>query len=102
MIVALQGDYGKPRPALVVQSDVAQHLPSIIVCPVTTDLRPDSAHVRLTVYPTPGNGLREISQVMIDKTSAIPRSRVGATIGTADENLIGTATRALAILLGIV
>lgn len=33
--VSLPRDYGKPRPALVVQSDLLQELDSVLVCPIT-------------------------------------------------------------------
>ena len=35
--VSLQGDYGKPRPALIVQSDLLTDLESVVLCPVTSD-----------------------------------------------------------------
>ncbi len=37
--VSLQGDYGKPRTALIVQSNLLTDLESIVLCPVTSDLR---------------------------------------------------------------
>ena len=38
--VALQGDLGKPRPALVIQSDLFEAHPSVTILPVTSDFRP--------------------------------------------------------------
>lgn len=52
--VSLQGDYGKPRPALIVQSDLLTDLESVVLCPVTSDLR--NAAFRVTVEPNPANG----------------------------------------------
>jgi mRNA interferase MazF len=37
--IALPGAYGKPRPALVVQSDLFSDHPSVTVLPVTRELR---------------------------------------------------------------
>lgn len=37
VVVALSGDYGKPRPALVVQSDDFQALPSVTVLRITSE-----------------------------------------------------------------
>ncbi|EKZ6383129.1 type II toxin-antitoxin system PemK/MazF family toxin [Klebsiella pneumoniae] len=73
MTVSLQGDYGKPRPALIVQSDLLTDLESVVLCPVTSDLR--NAAFRVTVEPNPANGLRALSQVMVDKLSTLPRTK---------------------------
>ena len=65
--VSLQGDYGKPRPALVIQSDLLTELDSVVLCPVTGE--PRTAAFRVTVEPTAHNGLRALSQVMVDRLS---------------------------------
>jgi mRNA interferase MazF len=57
VVVALAGDYGKPRPALVVQSDLFNEThASVTVVPVTSTLV-DAPIFRLTVEPSPANGL---------------------------------------------
>lgn len=66
VVVALQGDYGKPRPALVVQSDLFSALPSVTVLPITSDLR-DAPLYRIGIKAVPGAGLHRQSQVMLDK-----------------------------------
>ena len=54
--VAVQGDLGKPRPALVIQSDLFDAHPSVTILPVTSDLR-DTPLFRITVQPSPaGSG----------------------------------------------
>ncbi len=100
--VATSGDYGKPRPALVVQSDLFAQLPSVVVCPLTTTIRDDADQFRLEVRPSDANGLRGLSQITIDKISVIPVAKVGAVIGDADEALMLRVNRALALFLGIV
>jgi len=99
--VAVSGDYGKPRPALVVQSDLFAKLPSVVICPLTTTLRDDADLIRLGVEPTPANGLRQISQIAIDKITVVPASKIGETVGTADEELMLRVNRALALLMGL-
>jgi mRNA interferase MazF len=37
--VVLQGAYGQPRPALVIQSDLFAQHPSVTILPVTSELR---------------------------------------------------------------
>ncbi len=102
VVVATAGDYGKPRPALVVQSDLFVELPSVVVCPLTTTLRDDADLFRLDVHPSARNGLRELSQIAIDKLTVVPTAKIGAVIGEADDALLLRVSRALALLLGIV
>ena len=100
--VALTGDYGKPHPALIVQSDLFAALPSIVICPLTTHIRDDATLFRLDVAPSPSNGLREPSQITIDKITTLPVAKVGSVIGTADDALMLQVSRALALFLGVV
>jgi mRNA interferase MazF len=100
--VAAPGDYGKPRPALVVQSDLFDELPSVVICPLTTTLRDDADLFRLDVAPSPRNGLREPSQIAIDKITVVPSTKIGAAIGSADDALLLRVNRALAVFLSIV
>lgn len=99
--VALPGAYGKPRPALVTQSNLFAHLPSVIVCPLTTTLRADTDLFRVEVDPSSVNGLRQASQIAIDKLIALPVEKIGEVVGIADESTMLRVNRALAILLGI-
>ncbi len=100
--VAAPGDYGKPRPALVVQSDLFAELPSVVICPLTTTIRTDADLFRLDVEPSPHNGLRQASQIAIDKITVIPVDKIGPVIGQADDTLLLRVSRALAVFLGIV
>jgi mRNA interferase MazF len=102
VVVAVPGTYGKPRPALVIQSDLFSELPSAVVCPLTTMIRDDADQFRLTVRPSSINGLREISQLAIDKMAVVPRDRIGGVIGEADDALLLQLNRTLALFLSIV
>lgn len=97
--VSLQGDYGKPRPAVVIQSDLFSEHNSVTVLPVTSDLR-DAPMLRLTIMPSPGNGLRKTSQVMVDKTMTVPREKAGAPFGRLTDVEMLAITRALAVFFG--
>lgn len=44
--VALQGDFGKPRPALIIQSDLFDAHPSLTILPVTSELRAAVSYFR--------------------------------------------------------
>jgi len=97
--LALPGAYGKPRPALVIQSDLFEAHPSVTVLPVTSDLR-DAPLIRIRVEPGQANGLRATSEIMVDKPHTVGREKVGPKIGRlADEQLIAV-NRALATFLG--
>lgn len=97
--VALQGDYGKPRPALIIQSDLFSEHPSVTLLPVTSELR-DTPLFRIPVAPTPQNGLKTPSQVMIDKAQSVPRDKVGAPFGRLEDETVLAVDRALAVFLG--
>jgi mRNA interferase MazF len=98
--IAIAGDYGKPRPALVVQSDAFEPIPSVTVLPLTGEIH-DAHLIRVTMLPTADNGLRATSQVMIDKAVTIPRGRVGAVIGQADPATMQVVNRSLGRFLGV-
>ena len=99
--IALQGDYGKPRPALVIQSDLFDQHPSVTVIPLTTDLR-RTPLFRLPVEPAPQSGLRQRSQLMIDKLQTVPRNKVGQVLGQVAPDELIAANRALLLFLGLV
>lgn len=98
--VAAPGDYGKPRPALVVQSDLFEELPSVTLCLVTSELR-DAPIFRITVDPSPESGLRRVSQIQVDKVMTVARERIGGTIGRLDDATMLKVNRSLAVFVGI-
>lgn len=100
VVIVTSGDYGKPRPALVVQADAYAAHPSLTVLPFSSEIH-DLPLLRVTVEPTKGNGLRLRSQVMVDKATTIPRGKVGSTIGHLDEATLEAASKALATFLGL-
>ena len=97
--IALPGSYRKPRPALIIQSDLFDEHPSMTILPVTSELR-DTPLFRITVELDDGNGLRKRSQVMVDKAQTVPRGKVGETFGRLDNATMLAVTRALAVFLG--
>lgn len=101
VVVDMPGDYGKPRPALVVQSDLFNDThASITVVPVTSTIV-DTPLFRVTVEPSRRNGLRLVSQIMVDKVTTVRRQRLGQTIGRLDEDIMLRVSRALALWFGI-
>lgn len=98
--IALQGDYGKPRPALVIQADYFDAHPSVTVLPVTSDLR-DAPLFRVTLAVGEDTGLRKPSQVMVDKAMTVASEKVGPAFGHLDPETMLTIERCLAVFLGI-
>jgi mRNA interferase MazF len=98
--VVLASEYGKPRPAVLIQSDFFQTKDSIVVAPMTSDLRPGSVLFRKRVRPSPNNGLLVESDIMIDKISAIPRAKVGKRIGHLEATEMIELTAAVTLFLG--
>src|SRR4051812_28320136 len=98
--IALPGDYGQPRPALVVQADAFQALASVTVLPLTSQLH-DWPLFRITIRPSRANGLWQASQVAVDKTATVPRAKIGQRIGRADPATMRAVDTAMAGFLGL-
>jgi mRNA interferase MazF len=97
--VVTPGSYGKPRPAVIIQSDLFNQHPSISVLPLSSELR-NAPLFRVRIEPTSMNGLDKLSEVMVDKIQTIPMERIGGEIGRASDEEMLTINRALAIFLG--
>src|ERR1700757_4111395 len=99
--VAGFNDYGKPRPAVIVQTDAlpAEHA-SVVVCQMTSD-GDDAPDFRVIVEPSARNGLRARSHIMADKPVTIRRARIGRRIGHLDDDDIARLNVALAFVMGL-
>jgi mRNA interferase MazF len=101
VVVAAAGDCGKPRPAVIVQTDAfPQSHASVVLCQLTSELV-DAPDFRVTVEPKPENGLRLKSQVMADKPVTVKRERVGQKIGRLGNQDMARLGIALAFVLGL-
>lgn len=98
--VALSGDDGKPRPAVVIQAAAYSDIPSVAILPLTSELRPVPV-VRVTVKPDRSNGLRVVSQVMVDKPHTIARDKAGTVFGTLSADDLMQVDQMLSSFLGL-
>ena len=98
--IAVQGDYGKPRPAVVVQSDSLPESESILIAPFTSSLR-DAPFYRLTVEPSEKNGLKVVSQIMVDKVTPCPRAKCGPVIGRLAGSEMLALNNLLSVMIGL-
>lgn len=101
VIVAAAGDYGKPRPAVIVQTDAFPEThASVVICQMTSEVS-DAPDFRVTIESSPDNGLRAPSQIMADKPVTVRRERLGQTIGRLGAGDIGRLNVALAFVMGL-
>jgi mRNA interferase MazF len=100
VIVSAAGDYGKPRPAIVIQSDWLKAPDSVLVALLTSVLV-DAPLYRLQIEPSDANGLKVPSQVMVDKIVAMPREKCGQVIGRINETTLIALNHMLSVVIGL-
>jgi mRNA interferase MazF len=98
--VSAPGAYGKPRPAVVIQSDRLKSTDSVLLS-LFTSMLVDAPLFRLSIEPSETNGLKLASQIMIGKIVAIPREKCGAVIGRLDEGALIALNHMLAVVIGL-
>ena len=96
--VALPGDYGKPRPALIIQAAGFTEHPTVTVLPITSH-RVEAPLLRIDIGPE--CGVERPSQIQIDKAQTPRRERIGAVIGRVDDATLRAVGRNLAVFLGL-
>jgi mRNA interferase MazF len=102
VIVVASGDMGKPRPAVIVQSDYLNATQeTVMVCLMTSDLQATPAF-RLTLEPHSSNGLKTRSQIMVDKVTALPRRKIKTRIGALSQSQCTEIDAALRLCLGLI
>lgn len=100
--IAIQGDFGKPRPALIIQADQFDEHATVTVLLVSGALVDDAPLLRITLQPSEANGLQKPSQVMVDKAMTVKRDKLGPAFGRIDAHAMLSIERCLALFLGIV
>ncbi|MFK4444503.1 mRNA interferase MazF [Caballeronia udeis] len=98
--VAIQGNVGKARPALIVQSDLFTEHPSVTLLLMSSEIV-DAPLIRINVNPSEQNGLRAPSQVAVDKTFIVRREKVGRIIGHLEDEIMVAVNRAMLVCLGL-
>jgi mRNA interferase MazF len=99
--VSAPGDYGKPRPAVVIQGDVLNRdARSTIVALLTSHIQ-DAPLLRLTVESTAENGLKVRSQVQVNRLLSLPSEKLGPVIGRLSDSEIIELNRLLAVVIGL-
>lgn len=100
IVVAAPGDYGKPRPALVIQADAFLEHASVTVLLMTSSLV-EARFERISVDPSATNGLTRRTSIMIDKAMTLRRERVGRVIGHVERSTMRAVREALTRFLDL-
>lgn len=100
VICAIAGDYGKPRPAIIVQSGLFSMHASFTVCPITSHLV-KAPLFRLLISPDADNGLKVVSQIMIDKIMTIHKDKIHQKIGYISKEQLKEINQALKYWLSL-
>ena len=98
--VSQQGDFGKPRPAVIIQSDHFADHSSATVLLVSSTLV-SAPLLRITVNPSIQNGLKAVSQVMVDKAYTFRKEKLSPSFGQLEETIMLEVDRCLAVFMGI-
>jgi mRNA interferase MazF len=97
--VAAKGAYtGKPRPAIVLQTNDLR-LDSVVVVPLTTESVGETL-TRIAIPPGASNGLKNLSYAMCDKISTVPAINLRDKLGSVDRLEMRQIEAALLIVLG--
>ncbi|KLU27783.1 growth inhibitor PemK [Caballeronia mineralivorans PML1(12)] len=98
--VATPGDFGKARPALVVQSDLFTEHPSVALLLMSSEIV-NAPLIRIKVIPSEQNGLRAPSQIAVDKMFTVRREKIGSIIGHLEDEIMVSLNRAMLVFLGL-
>ncbi len=99
--IAMQGDFGKPRPALVIQSSIFNETHATTTILLLSSELIDAPLFRLDVSPNTQNGLTKPCQIQVDKIMSIRSEKIGKKIGELDDANLLRVNRALAVWLGL-
>ena len=101
VLCVIAGDHGKPRPALVIQSDLFNEAhPSVTLLPITSHLI-QTPLFRIPLKAGKANGLKQASQVMVDKITAVRRDRIRERIGKVSPAMLTQVENSLLRFLGL-
>jgi mRNA interferase MazF len=98
---AFPGDYGKPRPALVIETDLLPGTDSVLLCLITSKVREEIVQRRILIEPSVENGLQVRSQITVEKIVAVKRVKCGEIIGRLERDALDRLNQSLALVVGL-
>ena len=99
--VAMQGDFGKPLPALIIQSDIFNETHATVSVLLISSEMVNAPVFRVSIYPTPANGLKVACQIQVDKVMSVRREKIRHAFGHLDADTMIRINRALTVWTGI-
>ena len=100
LTVIIPGDHGKPRPGVVIQTESAEDLDTVIVCQLTGDFS-RSRPFRVELAVSAKNGLQKPSQIMADKMFTTYRKKCGPVFGNIGPAKLAELNTAIAVITGL-
>ena len=91
---------GKIRPVLIVQTDLMMDHPSVVICPLTTNIATESEILRVHLKKGIAN-LTQDSDIMIDQIRAIDKKRLTKKIGELPKEMKNNVKENIKIILDI-
>ena len=92
-------DYAsKPRPVVIIQ-DERISTESVTVCGITSDPA-EVPFYRPTIDAGDRTGLREVSRIMVDRITTLPRRKLGRRIGALSASEESELRQAIFLFLG--
>lgn len=98
--ISARGYAGKPRPAVIIQSDEFGDAASVTFCPFTTN-DAEAAFFRIHVAAASDNGLLGDSRIMADKIMTAPAHKFGKRLGRLGPNHLAQLEQAIVLYLGL-
>ena len=96
------GCLSKPRPVVVLQSDVFAETDSVTVCPITSQATAGDADlVRVELPAGDTTGLQQTSWAMVDKIITTRRTSLTQRVGTTPTAQLRRASMLMAVFLGL-
>jgi len=101
VVCSPSGDYDKPRPAIVLQSDLFNPThASVTLCPITSHVI-EAPLFRVELKPDATNGLKKKSQAMADRVTTQRSEKIGAVVGRISDADLERVETALRMWLGL-
>jgi len=91
---------GKVRPVLIVQTNLLKDHPSSIICPITTNISPESEILRVHLKKETAN-LKSESDIMIDQIRAIDNRRLTSKVGELPKDIQSIVKDNIKIILDL-
>ncbi len=86
---------------MVIETDKLAPTAFVIICPGTSEVRPDVSQRRVYVDPDATNGLKRPTQFQADKITVTRRTKCGPVVGRLNDDKLQLLSETLAIVTGL-